>query len=442
MSASTERKKRLNDRENITMAQRKEAKKQAKEKRKWIIIAVVAAVLIAAVLYLPSGLARRSVSAYEVNNSAYKDLNIEAGSTDYSAAEFEYMFFNLYSQYANYMSSMGNVSLGNDCTEYDYQLLYMFGFASDPEYPGAGKESYTMRDCFMDCTRNQLRNLSILCAYAEANGVALDDEDQQTIDDSIASMKEQAKNSDYKNLHRLLAANYGGGCNENVVRDMMAKQILAGKVQKFVTSQYEVSQADIEAKYAEIADQYDNFSFEYYYVAAESVTADDGTSAPTDETLAAAKETAEKLNRQAADAETFAAAIAEEIGEVQTTETDENGESKEVTKTAEPVVNTDVAGNTFTNLDAELVAWLVDAGRRDGDHAVIETANGYYAVIFQGRETITDATEDSDGMPYCDFVAKQTIDNENYQQWYSTEMAALDNVFKGSDCYYIRFVGK
>ena len=94
---------------------------------------------------------------------------------------------------------------------------------------------------------------------------------------------------------------------------MMELSQLATKYSQQQYDSYTYTPEEIAASYAENKDSYDTFSYQYYFVQAdtEDTTDDDGnTSAKTtDATMAAAKATADKIAAATHDADSFTAAV-------------------------------------------------------------------------------------------------------------------------------------
>ena len=107
MSASSERKNRQTARsagtDKKSAAFRKEEKEKKKEKTKWTVVSIILIVFFALVIYLNTGAFYRGLTAFVVDNEAVDASGIAAGTTEFSAAEVNYVynmqFMNMYSQY-------------------------------------------------------------------------------------------------------------------------------------------------------------------------------------------------------------------------------------------------------------------------------------------------------------------------------------------------------
>ena len=69
----------------------------------------------------------------------------------------------------------------------------------------------TWRDYFMDEARSELSQMTALCAWADANGVTLTDEEIAEVDDSIATLDSSAREGGSASGDKYFSANYGTG---------------------------------------------------------------------------------------------------------------------------------------------------------------------------------------------------------------------------------------
>lgn len=419
MSASTEKKNRnsarLDGTDKRSVAERKAAEKAKKNRIKWIAIAVAAVVVIALVILVNSGLLFRWTTAVTVDYEANEAYGLEAGSRSYTVAETNYAFGSQYMNISSYASLLGiqsGVSL-------DKQVCTIADKGDD----------YTWHDYFMDATVNYLRQISVLAAYAEKEGIVLGEDELKTVDENVAALAEAASTNGY-DLDDYLELCYGNGVNESVVRDMMELELLATKAETEQRASYSYTSDELAEKYAEVKDDYDKFSFEYYYFKAATETDENGTELePTEAAMAAAKADAEKMMKQLKNGADFTELVEayEEANGIITkpadTEDTEDGEESKVGPTVvEATAGSSIASTTTSSSGVlypdDLVKWLKDAARVDGEIAVVEIENvGYYLVNFIERDANTEPTEDSGDMNYCDYVADALLRNAAIQEW-------------------------
>ena len=412
MSASTEKKNRTAARadgtDKKTVAARKEAEKKRKDTIKWSIIGGLTLLFIIAVIILNSGMFFRSTSAYSVDIDEYQGdgFTVAADTVDYSIAELNYMYRFNYIQFVNQYGSMASY-LGLDTSmPLKSQTCSM-----------TGQEDYTWFDYFMDSAKSQLETFAVMDAYAKAAGIELSDSDKAGIDAAVENLETAADENGYSSANKFLSANYGKGCNLSVFRSIMELQAVATAVQNSIMEAKDFSDAEIKDHYAEIKDDYDNFSYAYYLVSAETEVGEDGQpAAPTAEAMAAAKETAQQII-DAVEAEDLESAViavcGEEVVPVHDEETE--GEAEEGHVHTASTTQTDVQGQM---IEAALAEWLKSENRQAGEMDVIEAENaGYYVVIFNDRHTVTEPTEESGDAAYCDYISEKLLREAELETW-------------------------
>jgi len=447
MSASTVKKTRqvakADGTDKRTIAQRKEAEKKAKEKVKWTIVGIAVVIFIAAVIYLNSGMFYRNTTALKVENPTYAELNIEASSAKFSIAEVNYAYN---SQLVTMLNNMG-----------DYASLYGLDTSSSLKSQECSlfrpsdleeEASYTWDDYFKDAARNQLIQVEALCAYADVNGIALDETDMAEVEETMSGMDEIAKGYGYGNANKFFSANYGTGCTLKLAREFMLKELLAEKVLTTLNDSYTFTQAELDEKYDSVKDTYDTFVYDYYFVEAEEVeipaeTEDEEASyETTDETMAAAKEKADAILALIEEGKDFTTALTTVIPEI-TVEayTDSDGvEHEEEVKAPEVSAKEDIAGSSLESVISE---WMLSADRKEGDKTVIESeGTGYYVVVFGSRDDNKHTTDESGDMLYCDYIADSLLRNEKLTDWQETVLTPLEETYTHSDCFAIKYVGR
>ena len=393
-----------------TLAAQKEAAKKKKEKIKWYAVAAIIVLFFAFVLYLNSGAFYRNLNAMTIDYAASEKLGIEAGSRSFTAAECNYVYN---TQYMNVYNSMG-----------DYASMLIDTSKPLDEQPCAmsDEEGYTWDDYFTDQTKDFLKELSILEAYAKANDIVLDKDDMEAVDKNLEQF-DSATEYGYASADKFIAANYGKGCNTNVVRGMVELQQLATKAQQSVADSFEFTASELKDKYASVKNDYDKFAYSFYMVAAETETAEDGTqAAPTDDALNAAKATAQSI-KDKMDSDKLSLKDA----------------AKAVVKDAEVSENTDVAGGS---VEADIKDWITSADRAKGDCTVIKGAAGAYVVVFTSRDNNQHTTEESGDMNYCDYVADNLLRNEALQKWHGDNIAPVEEDTTADTAFGMKYVGR
>lgn len=407
MSASNEKTARK------TMAAQKEELKKKKEKTKWTIIGVLIVVFFAFVIYLNTGAFYRNLTGITVEYNASEELGIKAGSRSFSVAECNYVY-NM--QYMNILNSYGDYAslIGLDKSKpLDEQKCTL---SSDAD------ENYTWDDYFMDSTKSFLQQLAALEAYAKANDITLDKDDNAAIDEQMATF-DDAQKYGYASADKFIAANYGRGCNTSVVREVMELQQLATKAQQSVSNSYSFTASELSEKYAAVKDDYDKFTYNFYLVKAETETKDDGTAAaPTDAALTKAEETAKSIK--------------------DAMEKDSLSLEKAVQNAVKDAKLTKQEAIPGSDTEADLKKWLVSSERKKGDVTVIKGSTGAYIVQFQSRNSNKEKTDESGDMNLCDYIAQNLLRSEALQKWQKEKLGVVTKDAKTTTSFGARYIGR
>lgn len=407
MSASNEKTARK------TMAAQKEELKKKKEKTKWTIIGVLIVVFFAFVIYLNTGAFYRNLTGITVEYNASEELGIKAGSRSFSVAECNYVY-NM--QYMNILNSYGDYAslIGLDKSKpLDEQKCTI---SSDKD------KDYTWDDYFMDSTKSFLRQLAALEAYAKANDISLDKDDNAAVDEQMATF-DDAKKYGYASADKFIAANYGRGCNASVVREVMELQQLATKAQQSISNSYSFTASELSKKYASVKDDYDKFTYDFYLVKAETKTSENGTAAaPTDAALSKAMETANTIKGSM--------------------DKDKLSLEKAVQNAVKDAKLTKQEAIPGSDTEADLKKWLVSSERKKGDVTVIKGSTGAYIVQFQSRNNNKEKTDESGDMNLCDYIAQNLLRSEALQKWQEEKLGVVTKDAKTTTSFGARYIGR
>ena len=229
----------------------------------------------------------------------------------------------------------------------------------------------TWKDYFLNAAKEELVHTTILGQYAAENGITLDEDDLATIDGAFEGLEEQAKNYGYGSGDKMLAANYGDGVNQALIRAAYEESLLANKAAEALTDSFTYTEEELQEKYKSFNGEKDYFDYAYCYVSAETVetTGEDGetSSAPTEETLAAAKAKAEAV------AETYKTAEGDDPAVRLNNAAAAEGQSSSK--------QTRVQGSGVPASE-----WMRDESRKAGDVTVEPNDNGCYVVVFLSRD--------------------------------------------------------
>lgn len=335
MGASQYRKQRALEREGGLTPKEKalqEEQKKAKSKRSlYIVIGVVAALVLALLVF--------------VSTPAFSRLTaVRIGDTDYSIADARYAYNN---SYQSFVSS------------YD-EYLSMFLDTSKPldEQDCAFAEG-TWADYFMDNGLESLRQTTALYDDAVKNGAALDEDEKAAIDQNLSSLDFSASYYGYT-PDGYVAAVYGEGNNVASLRRMLERTELAYKHSAQVEESFTYTDEELDTYYAEHSDEYDTVS---YYAVTIDAAADEENGIDADSAMAAAKESAQAVvDGCDGTLETFMDTALAVTGQTASDYT-----------------------SSFASL-SELKDWYTAADRQPGDVTTLESESNVRVICFQGLE--------------------------------------------------------
>ncbi len=337
MSASQQKKLRQQQREQGIEKRQvamEEAERQAKKEATiTTVVWIVVAVAVIAVLLFSSNLFYHTFSAVNI------------GGESYNASELSFFYKSGYYSYLN---------------EYRDYLQY---FGLDPTKPLSSQaygEDRTWADYFMDNAITSMTEITSLCIEAEREGFELSDEQLAKLDAELATLKDTATAANFSSVNAYLAANYGKGCNEQMVRSLLEKDAIAQAYRELNYNSFTYSDSELNAHYEENKDNFDNYTYISYF-AEGTATDEEGVDSET--AMANAKELADSIIAEVTSEDDFAQSVADMT----------EGESSSVTTLG-------------SSLIAVYADWMKDASRKAGDITVIEDSNGYYAIMFLGRE--------------------------------------------------------
>lgn len=374
MSASTEKKNRAAELAagptRKQLAAEKEAAAKAKSKRIRAAVAVVVAVVIVLVLLFNTGVLYNTATAVTIGNQNYTPAVVEY----YTASQY----YNFINQYGSYASIFG--------------LDTSSGLAGAAVQTCPMVEDGTWKDYFMEAGVSQLTQVKALLDYAKANNITLDEDDNAYVEANMDALH-QAAESQNMSVKSFLKAYYGGSLSEKLVRECVANDALADKAYGVLAESYEYSDAELEEYYSSLNGASDVFTYAYYTVTAEKVESTDAdgntTSAVTDETMAAAKSTADAIVKAYKSAPAAAAEAADSEALKLKAEADAyNTVSDKFSAAVASVAGADATKNQTngSSLNAAYSEWMM-GNVKSGDVTVVETADGtgYIVVLFLDR---------------------------------------------------------
>lgn len=363
---------------------------------------VKSAIAVIVVLAIIGGI---GVYAYE--NSATKQQKIMAVQymdTQISKPVYSYYYNSIFSNtfstaryYDNYGSGYGQMYTGYDYTTSPDEQAYPY--ADEME----GYENPTWSDYFDYSTRETIKQIETFCNLAAELGIELDEEHQQELDENMDTLAGYAEESN-SSVNSYLRTYYGLGVTKNLVKDLMAKQLLAQMYMEHMQDGYKAEYTDeeVEKHYEDNLEQYAIVSLRHYSFNADKVsvekTAEDGTVTPTeettDETMAAALEKANAFAAACKDDASFKKLASEAYKSI-----DPDGYTDYLTDDSKTLYD----GLTHSGLEEsavseETIEWAFSAAAKKGTTHVEKVDgtgyNVYMVSVPAGKDMTNDKTYD------------------------------------------------
>ncbi len=338
MSAS---KKKLQRRDAVDPTQLTEEQiKQAEYKKKarlYTIIGIVIVVLVAALLIWNSGIFQKNATAATI------------GSEKLSVAELGYYYNNNYTRY----------------------LYSYYGVEDDDIYDSTTGKTYG--DYYLELALSDAQLIYAIYNEALANGYT-DADVADEVEAQIQSLKSTATSYGY-DYKTFLKYYYGSYMTPSAMKGIITRSLVASQYSQDVESdKYDsITVADLDAYYAENADEVDTFTYSYLYFKADSVETEDAEGNELSEDEIAALEDAAMAAAQAKAEDTLALY---------------NGgvSIEDLIETGEPTSSADhttaVGVSSISSTYSEQLLEL------DADEAAVVEYEGYgyYVVIYHERE--------------------------------------------------------
>lgn len=382
MSASSNKKLRKEQSAEGLTEKQLAAKKEARNLKIYTALFIAAMVLIVLV-------AAGTLIARSVVTSGIRERNTTAvtiGDHALNSAELNYFFIDAVNGFYNDYNS----SYGDSAASYLQILgLDLTKPLSEQAYYGS-EDGETWADYFLELATQNAQSAYAIYDEALANGYEITESDQAAADNQIDNLTLYASIQGYPNAETYLKSGYGYGATLDSFRQYCLVNIVAQSYPNAYADALTYTDADIQAYNDEHAIEFNSYSFDHYYLSAntflEGGTEDEnGNVTHSEEEQSAAVEAAKSAADSLLDAESveeFDALIA----------------ALPVNADRDSVASTKNADVLYTSISPNLQDWVTDASRKAGDMAVIPseststaedgttttTINGYYAVYFEG----------------------------------------------------------
>ncbi len=385
---------RLERKERLAKAAKKNQKKHtsvkmSKTTKKVIAVVLVIALVagIAAGVVSNSGVLERGKVAFTIapSDAEVKDAIVTLdASEEITKAEYSYYYVTMFSNYFNTAYQYDyyyGAGAGAAYTGYDYSVSPDTQPCSIADVEGVENPMWT--DYFRFAALNSIKYVAACCAYAKANGIELDEADYAEVEEVITSLEEQAKNSNYSTAAYLRYV-YGKSMTIDAFRSIAEKQIIATKVQTTLTEGYKNSYTDEEAlaEFNKDLTAYGAVVMRTYTINAEKVEVpaekegEEATTKVTEETMAAAKATAQSFISKVTDGESFKAA-AVEFEKAAGSKEYEKFATDESATLMDEVTYDDVS---YYETDADFLKWAFNKDTAANSTYLVEHKDSGYAV--------------------------------------------------------------
>lgn len=298
-----------------------EAKKRRKSNIQYSVIAAILVIVFAFIFIYNSALPSRHTTAVTIDGEKY------------TVAQLNYYYSN------SYMSFYNNY--------YDYISYGMFFDPSTSLKEQMYSEDMTWRQYFLDSAVDSMTEIQILNKAAEEAGFVLPEDQQAEYENAVASIENNWSGLGYSSLKQYINMNYGKGVDMDLIRQELYRTYVASAYSQHVFDSYDYSVEELDAYYAEHADEFDSITYAY-------VTDYDGV----------------------IDAEAAAAAVNGGDEEAFTAYMEENYEGVTPTTLTYP----------GDSLPDGYAAWLLDAARVPGDATAVTEDDSSTVVMFVGRD--------------------------------------------------------
>ena len=357
MSASREKKNRqeLAAQGHVDPRVERQQKETAERRKNKLIyggVAVLFVIVAAVVLLYNSGIFQRKAVALTVDGK------------DFTSAEVDYFYHAALnsatsSSYSSYMGVDTSKSLKDQTMNSMAKLLLQVDTEGD----------ITWDQYLKDTAKKNLTQIYLLSEKAKAEGMTFDEHMQEEMQANIDSVTAYAKQQNGMTFASYLKRVYGSNMTVDIFKELYQMDSLATHYQEQYLDSLTYTDADLEACYEADKNSFDTADYEYitFNAAAASTTdADNNTVEPTEEEQAAAKKAAEDAAADAA--QRYAA-----------------GETLEAIAASYEDIASYTHQEEGTYADTDLMNWVFDASRTEGETATVNTDSSIYFVLFHSR---------------------------------------------------------
>ena len=341
------------------------------------------------------------------DNLSEKDIALTVGGVNYSVEKLNFLFVDTYNQFVAYYGSMAS----------SYGLDTSTGISGLADQDCSYSDDGTWKGFFDEQTVDTLLQWTALCTYADENGIVLEQEDEQDIQDKLDDIIVEAEDAGYDSTDSYIESIYGDGATLELYEAYVRQCELAEKAYDAYEATLTYTEEAIAAHYAalgytdEDGNDYPMTSMRHILILAEA----DENGDYTDEAIQAAHDKAEEIYEEWKAGEASEDSFAELANEYSEDEgSDTNGGLYE---------------NIYKNqMVTGINDWLFADGRAYGDTTIVDNNGGYvgtHIVFFCGQ-----------GEDYSTYLSVSDLQSNDMSDWLSdltesievTEGAAFSSI--------------
>ena len=356
------------------LSQKKEDKQLKTQTMTFIVVMILVVAIALSSMgmnwYNSTGIPARSTTALTVGDYELSNVDLNYYFIDSVNAFYD----DAYEQYSTYTALYVQLYYGLDMT-----------VALNAQYYNENTGE-TWADYFLNDAIGYAEATYVLYGKAMEAGFELNETQQANLNTSLSNAKASAVYYGYSSLDDYLKAYYGSGANEETFTNYYTVNAIADAYYSAYADTLTYTREELDTFSEENYNAYSTFDYAYYYInikyfLPEGVELADATEEQRNDAAAAAKAAADALtvNNNLDDLNTAISAM--EI----------NAEST--------VSATEFTKTVYSNISTVYSAWVVDTTRTPGEATVVEyesdtdedeLLDGYYVVLFQGREDYTE----------------------------------------------------
>ncbi|MBE6916753.1 MAG: hypothetical protein E7470_02440 [Ruminococcaceae bacterium] len=397
MSASSKKKLRKEQMAaNLTEKQLQEQREAKKLKTYTVTFAIVMVLVVAIVLGV-------IVAPYVEGALRSGSHAVTIGEHELSASELSYYYVDaisnyhdeVYSQYYSYYGNYWSLMLGFDTTK-----------ALDKQIKDQEKNT-TWADYFIDIAIENAKSVYALYDDAMSKNFKMSEEDQKTLDNSLASLPTYAKYNDCDTVNEYLRTIYGPSANEKEYAEYFTITCIASAYYDDHADSLEYEAKDYRAYENEKKHMYNRYTFVYHSLnmssyLGEGTKDDKGNTTWTDEEKNAAREKVKAdMEKLKAAGITNKLTFDEALQSLDIYKYDKDGKPVADDKKTTAKESKDTFYD-YMYVNEAAKKWIIEEGRKDGDLGVFpiydsasaeekdeskKLVNGYYIVLFNECDT-------------------------------------------------------